>query len=56
MCECGGNIFQDGYQIREISKFITGTPQNAVIPLQVFYCIKCYKVPAKFQPNISKKD
>ena len=33
----GGKIWQQGMILRKISKFITGTSEDAVIPIPVFY-------------------
>lgn len=32
-----GVIFQQGVVLREVSKFITGTDENGVMPIPVFY-------------------
>ena len=50
-CECGSTLFQEGYQIREVSKFLIGAERDAVVPVGVFYCVKCFIVPEKFQPK-----
>lgn len=33
----GGKIWQQGYILRKVSKFITGTQDDNVLPIQVFY-------------------
>jgi len=33
----GGQIFQTGYVIRRLSKFLIGSEEDALIPVQVFY-------------------
>lgn len=33
----GGKIWQQGYLLRKVSKFITGTTEDSVLPIQVFY-------------------
>lgn len=52
VCKCGGKIFTEGYQIRTISKFLTGTPKDALIPMGVFYCVKCFEIPEQFKPKL----
>jgi hypothetical protein len=32
-----GSVFQQGIILRKISKFIAGTPEDAIIPIPVFY-------------------
>ncbi len=33
----GGKIWQQGMILRKVSKFITGTPDDAIVPIPVFY-------------------
>jgi hypothetical protein len=33
----GGKIWQQGVILRKVSKFITGTSEDAIIPIPVFY-------------------
>ena len=33
----GGSVFQQGLILRKISKFIAGTPEDAILPIPVFY-------------------
>jgi DNA-directed RNA polymerase subunit RPC12/RpoP len=41
-CEsCGHNIFQEGYMLRKVSKFLIGTNQDGIIPMPAVSCIKC---------------
>jgi|688.fasta_scaffold1067844_2 uncharacterized Zn finger protein len=49
--ECGHNVFQEGLMLRKASKFLTGTPQDALIPLPVFSCSKCGHVNTEFLPE-----
>ena len=32
----GGKIWQQGMILRKVSKFVTGTPDDAIIPIPVF--------------------
>lgn len=32
-----GPVFQQGVILREVSKFVTGTDENGVMPIPVFY-------------------
>ncbi len=41
---CGSDIFSEGLLLRTASKFLAGTQQDAVIPIPVFYCLKCNTV------------
>jgi uncharacterized Zn finger protein len=49
--ECSNEVFQEGVMLRKASRFITGTAQDAIIPIQVFSCIKCGHVNEEFLPS-----
>jgi uncharacterized Zn finger protein len=49
--ECSNEIFQEGVMLRKASRFITGTAQDAIIPIQVFTCSKCGHVNEEFLPS-----
>lgn len=51
-CEkCEHNVFNQGVLLRSISRFITGTQQDGVMPIPVFYCAKCGHVNEQFMPK-----
>ena len=33
----GGKVWQQGMILRKVSKFITGTSEDAIVPIPVFY-------------------
>jgi hypothetical protein len=35
--EGGGQIFQQGFVLRKVSRFITGVTEDSVLPIPVFY-------------------
>ena len=39
--ECGNPAFQEVVLLRKASRFITGTSQDAMVPIPVFACSKC---------------
>jgi uncharacterized Zn finger protein len=49
--ECGNEVFQEGVLLRKASRFITGTAQDAIIPISVFTCSKCGHVNEEFLPS-----
>jgi uncharacterized Zn finger protein len=49
--ECGCETFTQITFLREVSKFIAGTDQDALIPIPSFACTKCGYVNEKFQPK-----
>jgi len=48
--ECGHEVFIEGVMLRRASRFITGTSQDAIIPVDVFSCAKCGHVNKGFLP------
>ena len=48
--ECGGQVFNQAFIIREVSPLLTGTGEPGLIPVTVFECVKCHHVPEKFLP------
>jgi hypothetical protein len=51
-CEkCGGQTFKDVVMLRKASRFVTGTAQDALIPIQVFACTLCNHVNDEFLPS-----
>ena len=41
ICKCGHNIFNQGVMLKTLSKIITGAEDDTVIPIPMFYCVKC---------------
>jgi len=49
--ECGNETFTQVLLLRKASKFITGTTQDALMPIPTFACAKCNHVNEEFQPK-----
>ena len=47
----GGQIFQEAVVLRKISKFLTGTSEDAVIPIPVFIDVKTGKILTEMLPK-----
>jgi hypothetical protein len=47
---CEHNVFTEGTLLRKASRFLTGTTQDALIPIPLFYCVKCGMVNKEFLP------
>jgi hypothetical protein len=47
----GGSVFQQGLILRKISKFIAGTPEDAIIPIPIFYDPHTFKIFAEALPK-----
>lgn len=51
-CEsCEGTVFNQGLMLKKVSKFLTGTGQEGLIPITIFYCVKCNHVNPEFLPK-----
>ena len=40
----GGKIWQQGIILRKVSKFVTGTTEDAIVPIPVFYDAETGKI------------
>jgi len=47
----GNHIFAEGVVLRKISKFVAGTPEDAVVPIPVLYDIKTGKILTEMLPK-----
>jgi uncharacterized Zn finger protein len=54
--ECSNEVFQEGVMLRKASRFITGTAQDAMIPIPVFACSKCGHVNEELIPMQLRKN
>ena len=57
----GNQVFSEGVILRKVSKFITGTSEDGVIPIPVFYDVKSGKVliellPKELRDEFEQKD
>ena len=41
---CGDDVFVTAGKFRKISKLITGTPQDVVVPIDVMLCANCGEI------------
>lgn len=52
VCEnCGNDVFVEGVKLRKVSRLLTGDTKDAVLPIPVFVCSKCYHVNKEFLPK-----
>jgi hypothetical protein len=47
----GNQVFQEGVILRKVSKFITGTSEDGIIPIPVFFDVKSGKVLVELLPK-----
>jgi hypothetical protein len=50
--ECGNDMFMPAMKFRKVSKLLTGTQDDQVVPIQVYFCSACGKIPAGFDLDI----
>lgn len=58
-CPCGHGVFQEGIVFRKISRLVTGTLKDTVVPIPLYFCTKCFTplnemVPPDFREYISQ--
>ena len=47
----GNQVFSEGVILRKVSRFVTGTQEDGVIPVPVFYDVKSGKVLIELLPK-----
>ncbi len=47
----GNQVFQEGVILRKVSRFVTGTAEDGVIPVPVFYDVVTGKVLVELLPK-----
>ena len=47
----GGQIFAEGVLLRKVSKFLTGTSEDGVIPIPVFYDVVSGEILVELLPK-----
>jgi hypothetical protein len=50
-CSCGGSIFIDGNKFLKVPKIAAGTPQDLLIPVQVYLCGDCGEICEELLPK-----
>jgi hypothetical protein len=46
--ECTNDMFMPAMKFRKISKLLAGTPNDQIVPIQVFMCTACGNVNKEF--------
>ena len=49
--ECGNAVFIPAFFLKRLSPLVSPTGQEAMIPVQVYSCGNCGKVPDKLMPT-----
>jgi hypothetical protein len=48
---CGDDTFLPAVKMRKISKLLTGTPQDVILPIDVFLCASCGELNTELLPE-----
>lgn len=55
LCEaCGNDTFREANYLRKISKLLTGSPEDTIIPIPTVMCAKCGHINEGFQIKETK--
>ena len=49
--DCSGTVFIPGTKFLKISKLLTGTAQDALIPVEIYLCGDCGEINQELLPN-----
>ena len=49
--KCGHDVFQQAFQMRKLSKLLSPTGEETMIPIQAFACMKCGHINKGFLPK-----
>ena len=55
MSEDGNQVFAEGVILRKVSRFVTGTQEDGIIPVPCFYDVKTGKVLVDLLPKDLKE-
>ena len=47
----GNSVFAEGFLLRKVSRFVTGTSEDGIIPIPCFYDVKSGKVLVELLPK-----
>ena len=51
--ECNNDVFMPAMKFRKVSKLLAGTPNDQIIPIQIFLCTACGQIPKEFDLEIN---
>ena len=47
----GNQVFQEGVILRRVSKFVTGTQEDGIVPVPIFFDVKTGKILVELLPK-----
>lgn len=48
--KCGSNYFREVIYIKKVSKLLTGSPEDTIVPFPIYKCDSCGHVNKGFNP------
>lgn len=54
--ECQGEFFREVVILKKVSKLLTGSAQDTLVPFPVYQCVNCRHVNEEFNPFNETKD
>lgn len=48
--KCGSIYFKEAIYIKKVSKLLTGSPEDTIVPFPIYMCISCEHVNSGFNP------
>lgn len=54
--ECQGEFFREVAILKKVSKLLTGSAQDTLVPFPVYQCVNCRHVNEEFNPFNETKD
>lgn len=55
ICSCGSKIFHEAVVLKKISALMSGTGREELVPIPVYVCDKCGKIPDEFTNKSAAK-
>lgn len=55
VCSCGSKIFHEAVVLKKVSSLLSGTGKEELIPIPLYVCDKCGKIPEEFTSRSAAK-
>lgn len=55
ICTCGSKVFHEAVVLKKVSSLMTGTGREELVPIPVYVCDKCRKIPDEFTSKSAAK-
>jgi len=55
VCDCGSKVFHEAVVLKKVSSLLSGTGREELVPIPVYVCDKCGKIPTEFTSRSGAK-